>query len=117
MKNVGIINYLLLVESLLSTERRNQTFYEPINDFSVTNAIGKIEVSMIFVVVTFFVGVLVWLTEERRLALFPADNIVRDPHHFKFPTRRCGSVVELLTLKIFLGVKAVHGFFISNFSC
>ena len=24
---------------------------------------------------------LVWLTNERRLALFPAKTIVRDPHH------------------------------------
>ena len=23
----------------------------------------------------------VWLTDERRLALFPAETIVRDPHH------------------------------------
>ena len=30
----------------------------------------------------------VWLTDERRLALFPAATIVRDPHHFKSPTRR-----------------------------
>ena len=27
---------------------------------------------------SFFV---VWLTDERRLALFPAGTIVRDPHH------------------------------------
>ena len=30
----------------------------------------------------------VWLTDERRLALFPAATIVRDPHHCKYPTRR-----------------------------
>ena len=29
----------------------------------------------------------VWLTEERRLALFPAGTIVRDPHHRESPTR------------------------------
>ena len=29
----------------------------------------------------------VWLTEERRLALFPTGTIVRDPHHLKSPTR------------------------------
>ena len=28
----------------------------------------------------------VWLTNERRLALFPAGIIVRDPHHRKSPT-------------------------------
>ena len=28
------------------------------------------------------------LTEERRLALFPAGTIVRDPHHRESPTRR-----------------------------
>ena len=30
----------------------------------------------------------VWLTDERRLALFPAGTIVRDPHHLESPTRR-----------------------------
>ena len=30
----------------------------------------------------------VWLTDERRLALFPAGTIVRDPHHHESPTRR-----------------------------
>ena len=30
----------------------------------------------------------VWLTDERRLALFPVGTIVRDPHHREFPTRR-----------------------------
>ena len=32
----------------------------------------------------------VWLTDERRLALFPAGTIVRDPHHRESPTRRAG---------------------------
>ena len=30
----------------------------------------------------------VWLTDERLLALFPAGTIVRDPHHRESPTRR-----------------------------
>ena len=30
----------------------------------------------------------VWLTDERRLALFPAGTIVRDPDHRESPTRR-----------------------------
>ena len=30
----------------------------------------------------------VWLTDERRFALFPAGTIVRDPHHCESPTRR-----------------------------
>ena len=30
----------------------------------------------------------VWLTDERRLALFPVGTIVRDPHHRESPTRR-----------------------------
>ena len=30
----------------------------------------------------------VWLTEKRRLALFIAGTIVRDPHHRESPTRR-----------------------------
>ena len=29
-----------------------------------------------------------WLTDEMRLALFPAGTIVRDPHHRESPTRR-----------------------------
>ena len=29
----------------------------------------------------------VWLTKERRLALFPTGTIARDPHHRKFLTR------------------------------
>ena len=28
----------------------------------------------------------VWLTGKRRLALFPTRTIVRDPHHYEFPT-------------------------------
>ena len=28
------------------------------------------------------------MTDEKRLALFPAGTIVRDPHHHKSPTRR-----------------------------
>ena len=28
------------------------------------------------------------IREKRRLALFPAGTIVRDPHHLKSPTRR-----------------------------
>ena len=31
---------------------------------------------------------MVWLTDERRLALFPAGTIIRDPHHREFPTHR-----------------------------
>ena len=30
----------------------------------------------------------VWLTEERRLAILPARTIVRDPHHRESPKRR-----------------------------
>ena len=29
----------------------------------------------------------VWLTEDKRLVLFPARTIVRDPHHLKSATR------------------------------
>ena len=32
----------------------------------------------------------VWSTDERRLALFPARTIVRDPHHREYPARRAG---------------------------
>ena len=30
----------------------------------------------------------VWLIDERRLALFPAGTIIRDAHHHESPTRR-----------------------------
>ena len=30
----------------------------------------------------------VWLTDERHLAIFPAGTIVRDPYHRESPTRR-----------------------------
>ena len=30
----------------------------------------------------------VWLTDERRLASFPAGTIDRDPHHRESPTHR-----------------------------
>ena len=32
--------------------------------------------------------IVVWLTDERRLALFPVGTIVRDPHHRESLTRR-----------------------------
>ena len=35
---------------------------------------------MMMMMMNFFV---VWLTDERRLALFPVRNIVRDSHHRK----------------------------------
>ena len=47
-----------MVNSLqkIITERRSQKFYKNIDVHSLTNAINEIEVSMIYLVVTFFVG-------------------------------------------------------------
>ena len=47
-----------MVDSLLIiiTGRRSQKFYKPSDVHSVTNAIDEIEVSMVFLAVTFFVG-------------------------------------------------------------
>ena len=47
-----------MVNSLqkIITERRSQKFYKTIDVHSLTNAIDEIEVSMIYLVVTFFVG-------------------------------------------------------------
>ena len=47
-----------MVDSLLEiiTERGCPKFYKPIDVHSVTNAIDKIEVSLVFLAVTFFVG-------------------------------------------------------------
>ena len=43
-----------LVEIITATG--SQKFYKPIQVYSMTNTIGEIEVSMIFLVVTFFCG-------------------------------------------------------------
>ena len=40
---------------------------------------------MMMMMMKYFV---VWLTNERCLALFPAGTIVRHPHHRESPTRR-----------------------------
>ena len=47
-----------MVDSLLeiTTERGSQKSYKPINAHSVSNALDEIEVSMVFLVVTFFVA-------------------------------------------------------------
>ena len=47
-----------MVDSLLKiiTERGSQKFYKPIDAHSATNAIDKIEVSMVCLAVIFFVG-------------------------------------------------------------
>ena len=47
-----------MVDSLLEivTERGTQKFYKPTDLHSVTNAIDEIEVSMVLLAVTFFVG-------------------------------------------------------------
>ena len=58
MKNVGISKQSLMMDSLLEiiTERGSQKFYKPIDVHPMTNAIDNVEVSMIFLAVTFFVG-------------------------------------------------------------
>ena len=58
MKNMGILQQPLMVESLLeiTTERGSQKFYKSIYVHSLVNALNEIKVSMIFLVVTFFVG-------------------------------------------------------------
>ena len=45
-----------LIEVITITERGSQKLYKPIDVHSVTNAIDEIEVNMIFLVVTIFVG-------------------------------------------------------------
>ena len=54
-KPSGTPSYILNVRSLI-TEKRSQKFYKPLDVHSVTNAIDEVGVSMIFLVVTFFVG-------------------------------------------------------------
>ena len=57
MKTAGILKESMMVDSLLEiiTDRGSQKFYKPIDVHSVTNAIDKIEVSTVFLAVTFFV--------------------------------------------------------------
>ena len=57
MKNVGILKSPLMVVSLLeiTTERGSQKLYKPIDVHSLTNTIDKIEISTVFLAVTFFV--------------------------------------------------------------
>ena len=47
-----------MVDSLLEiiTATGSQKFYNPVDVYSVTNAVDEIEVNMIFLVVTFFCG-------------------------------------------------------------
>ena len=58
MKTAGILKESMMVDSLLEiiTDRGSQKFYKPIDVHSVTNAIDKIEVSLVFLAFTFFVG-------------------------------------------------------------
>ena len=61
MKNVGIVDGSLFVDDSLQeimTERGSQKFYKPIYIYvhSLANAMKEIEVSMMFLVVIFFVG-------------------------------------------------------------
>ena len=60
MKNVEILKWSLMVDKLLeiiiNNRKRNQKFYKLIDAHSVTHAIDEIDVSVIFFVVTFFVG-------------------------------------------------------------
>ena len=45
----------------------------------------KMMMMMMMMMMNFFCGM---VHRQRRLALFPAGTIVRDPHHREFPTRR-----------------------------
>ena len=55
MKNVGILKWSMMVDSLLEimTETGRQKFYKPVDAHSVTNATDEIGVSMVFLAVTF----------------------------------------------------------------
>ena len=53
----------------------------------------------VMMMIIFFV---VWLTDQRRLALFPARTIVRDPHHCESPTRREFKKENLMQTSLFM---------------
>ena len=50
----------------------------------------NIRSSLVFDICKWWIVFLVWLTNERRLALLPARTIVRDPHHLQYDTLRAG---------------------------
>ena len=53
----------------------------------IINGLKYILNSYLFIAMNSIVFV-VWFTKERRLALFPAGIVVRDPHHHESPTQR-----------------------------
>ena len=65
-----------------------------INNIGYLNLAWKMEtqqfvVQNIYLMIwTWRIVLVVWLTDERRLALFPAGTTVRDPHHRESLTRR-----------------------------
>ena len=52
---------------------------------SIDSGVMMMMVMMMMMMMMYIVFV-VWLTNERRLSLFPGGTIVRDPHHRKSPT-------------------------------
>ena len=60
--------------------------YLPLSQTSIFTCQLKTElrlVTMMMMMMMMMMVFVVWLTDEMRLALFPAGTIVRDPHHRK----------------------------------
>ena len=55
-KFAGYYQNTFYYENLWMAASGSQKFYKPVDVLSVTNAVEEIEVSMIFLLVTFFVG-------------------------------------------------------------
>ena len=80
------------IEDLRQHVKRNGTekniFYSVFNQISDSKKIIYNESQCFWWWWWWWIVFVVWLTDERRLALFPAGTIVRDSHHLESPTRR-----------------------------
>ena len=75
---------LLLLKSIHRVKYNFSTKFPGEKSFSKQTIFGRL-MKMMKIISCFFV---IWLTNERRLALFPAETIVGDSHHRESPTRR-----------------------------
>ena len=57
-------------------------------NINVKNVLQMMMMMMMMMMMNWRIVFVAWLTDEKRLALFPAGIIVRNPHHCESPTRR-----------------------------
>ena len=56
--------------------------------FAIKRTISKFAAHVLVNDGWWWIAFVVWLTDQKRLALFPAGTIVRDPHYRESPTHR-----------------------------